>query len=332
MVTRIVPTVQRFLDRYWRIAFWSMLWLILGILLTNTFIFFATGTNNTSCPKDKLTSQQLGCDDYATAANSIRSLDAQFDAAIPQYIHAKKVTRASVWVRNLTSMQWASTNENDTYAPASLMKLPLMISYFKVAEIEPSLLKTTLVFEPSSALNSSTQDFAPQQKLVPGQTYTVEQLIEHMIIYSDNDAEAVLADHLDPTIFNQTLVDLGIKIPQNNSTVDFVTPKTYAGIFRTLYNSSYLSRDDSEKVLELLSKSTFTGLADPLPQGTVVAHKFGEREVDSYGSVATRELHDCGIVYKSDRPYSICIMTAGTNWNDMLSVIHDLSEMAYKAL
>src|SRR5262249_2238814 len=163
---------------------------------------------------------------------------------------------------------------------------------YKVAEVEPSLLDTKIIYTPSQLLNADSQDFAPPDPLVVGQSYTVEQYIEHMIIDSDNNAAAILLAHIDSDVFDNTLIDLALKIPGNMQNYDFVTAKTYAAIFRMLYNASYLNRNYSQKLLNLLSSATFKGMAQSLPASVVVAHKFGEREVDNPdGTVQTRELH-----------------------------------------
>lgn len=282
-----------------------------------------------------LTSQSLDCGSYDDSSSRLKAVDAAIDAAVAGYIKEGKATAISVWVRDLEGKQTASNNENQQYAPASLLKLPLMIAYFKVAELDPTLLDTKLPYTNTGVLNDSIQDIAPSSTLVPGQSYTVEQLIEDMIVNSDNNATAALMAHLDPVIFTNTLLDLGIKIPNadNSATRDFITAKSYATIFRMLYNSSYLSRGFSQKALTLMSKTAFRGINEPLPAGTTVAHKFGEREVDNPdGSVQVRELHDCGIVYKDKTPYSLCIMTQGKNFNDLLTVIEGLSSAVYKKI
>lgn len=307
----------------------------LGMLLSTYFIpgVVQTINGNAACLRlYPLTSQSLDCANYDDSASRLKGVDTAIDTATALYIKEGRATAISVWVRDLNDAQTASTNENQRYDPASLLKLPLMIAYFKVAELDPTLLQTTLPYTDTGIVNDSIQDFAPSSSLIVGQSYTVEQLIEDMIINSDNNATAALLAHLDPSIFTQTLLDLGIKIPSSDNTGlhDFITAKSYATIFRTLYNSSYLSRDDSQKALALMSKEAFAGIAGPLPAGTVVAHKFGEREVDNMdGSVQVRELHDCGIVYKKNEPYTLCIMTQGQNFTDLLSVIQNISQIVY---
>ena len=301
-------------------------WVLLGILAAALLFVYTQQAQTTKAIQDcikqySLTSQTLDCVTYQESADTLHSLDAALDQQTALYIQEGKATRVSIFVRDLETKQWASTNENQTYDPASLIKLPLMIAYYKAADVDPSTLTTQLMYTVSTSTGDTMQDFLSQANLVPGQMYSVEQLIEAMIIDSDNNAAGVLQAHLYPGIFQNTLIDFGITIPRSNNTYDFVTAKTYSNIFRMLYNASYLTRNYSQKALDLLASSTFKALAKPLPSSVVVADKFGEREFDdANGNPVSRQLHDCGIVYKDTRPYSICIMTEGANFGDLQSI------------
>ncbi len=277
----------------------------------------------------EFTSASLGCSQYGESVVRMRALDQSLNDAVNLYLKNGKAKRISVWTRDLETKQWAAVNEFDTFTPASLLKVPLMITYFKLAELEPGILNERFVYEKSSTLNSDNQTFKPQNPLVPGQTYSVETLIEHMVTDSDNDAAAMLAARLDNALYRQTLIELGINVPFGNDYVDFLTAKTYANIFRTLYNASYLQRIYSEKALSIMSKSAFGGMAESIPESVTVAHKFGELQLDMNGRSALRQLHDCGIIYKKDRAYSLCIMTQGDNFDDLYSVIKGLSALVY---
>jgi beta-lactamase class A len=309
--------------------------ILLGIFLGALGTYYALSLSGSNAQSDcltkyPLTSQSLDCDTYNDSRNHLEALDQALETAATQYIKDKKVTRVGVWVRDLETKQSAGVDENESFAPASLLKVPLMIAYYKVSEINPAVLQTQLVYTKSPVLNSDSQNYRPATTLVEGQSYSVEDLISHMVTESDNDAAALLLSHIDQQIFNQTLLDLGIKVAKGSDTLDFVTAKTYGTIFRILHNASYLTRGDSQKALALMTQSNFKGMSDPLPSSVVVAHKFGEREVDDTdGTVQTRQLHDCGIVYKDPRPYSICIMTEGTDFNTLLSVIEEISKLTY---
>jgi hypothetical protein len=314
---------------YVRVFFAGLVGMLLGAGIVAWYIPAHTGQS--TCSKNyPLINSAVDCGDYEQSAENLQNIDSAADDAVALYIKEGKATNASVWVRDLTTQQWASTNEYDRYAPASLLKVPLMIAYYKLAELEPNLLDTQFTYRLSSDA-STTPEFPPSQLLVPGQSYSVETLIEHMIKYSDNNAADVLAANIDQTILSNIFVDLGIEIPSANGSknYDFITAKTYASIFRSLYNASYLNAQYSQKALGLLSQTGFKGISASLPHGTVVADKFGERGYTDTNGTAVRELHDCGIVYKPGKPYVLCIMTSGASEDDLLSVLKNISSIVY---
>jgi beta-lactamase class A len=309
---------------------WSGCGVLAGILLTSLYIIEQKRLQENCAKEFQFTNQSLGCAEYEESISSMKSLDQELNDATKRYVKDGRATSVSVWVRDLKTRQWAASNEFERYTPASLMKVPIMITYYKLAEIEPTILEKKIPYVRANKPDAG-QYFPPQSQLIPGKSYTVEELIEQMIINSDNDARAILSDYVEPKLVNNTRVDLGIEIPLDPNSVDFTTVKTYANIFRILYNASYLRRDFSEKALSLMSKTTFKGIREPLPASVSVSDKFGEREVViTDGTLVMRELHDCGIVYKKSHPYSICIMTKGENFDGLLSVIRELSELTYE--
>jgi beta-lactamase class A len=332
-ISCIIERMQIRLIRAPRLAVISVLVFILGVMGGVAYTLYAARAQiNADCVKlYPLTNINIDCGEYSDSSTRLKNIDSTLTDAADLYIKEGKATNISVWVRDLTSLQWASVNENDRYAPASLLKVPLMIAYYKLAEIEPSLLTTKFTYQLSPAQDAPSPIFPPQKLLTVGQDYTVDDLISQMILYSDNNAADVLAAHIDPDIFNNILLELGIKIQsvKSDNLRDFLTAKTYGSIFRNLYNASYLDQAYSQKALDLLSKTTFSGIDAPLPKGTIVAQKFGERGVDNADGTSVRELHDCGIVYKKSQPYSICIMTKGTDEASLLSIIKDFSQITY---
>jgi beta-lactamase class A len=212
------------------------------------------------------------------------------------------------------------------------MKLPLAIAYFKLAEVDPSILAAPIMYERKEPVNSDTQNIKPSNPLVIGTSYTVHELIEHMLVNSDNDASSLLVSHIDTKIFENTLIELGIKIPGNSQNYDFLNAKSYGAIFRNLYNASYLNRESSQEILSLLVTSSFKGIDQLLPASTKVAHKFGESEFVTEEGTVAHELHDCGIVYKDQHPYTICVMTEGDSYQELTEVIKTISLLAYSHL
>jgi len=261
----------------------------------------------------------------------IKKLDYELNELINSSIKDKKATKVSVFFRDLTSKKWVGINQNENYAPASLLKLPLLITYFKLLEIQPTLFSEKYVFKKDPG--SHAQDFEPEIQLEEGKEYTVEELLRRMIVYSDNDAMLFLGEIMDPDFLKKVFSDTGISVRvDEKNEKDFVSPQTYSNILRMLYNSSYLTRQGSENILEMLDKTNFRdGLVAGVPSETLVSHKFGERKIINKSASSTiNELHDCGIIYYPEHPYILCIMTTGDNFNNLKEIIKKASALVYK--
>lgn len=114
------------------------------------------------------------------------------------------------------------------------------------------------------------------------------------------------------------------------------TARSFAGVFRVLYNASYISKEYSNQLLSILAQASYTnGATALLPKTVKVAHKFGERTItDLSGTVMLHQLHDCGVVYGQgrDEPYVFCIMTEGKNFEDLESILQEVSNETYKEM
>ena len=265
-----------------------------------------------------------------SVANAIQS-------AISQDKSAGDITDASVYFSDFTTGQWASINGDEKYYPSSLGKVPIMMAYYAMAENTSSILEEENSYPAESPDLNTQQEIPPTSSITPGQEYTNEQLIEYMIKYSDNDAADVLTTLATPAEqqgVQAVYSDLDIPTDPDvtASTSDIMTPQQYAILFKTLYNATYLSRDDSEKALALLTQTTFTqGIVAGVPSSTAVAHKYGLASYLSNGVPYQWELHDCGIVYAPGHPYLLCVMTKGTtSIAAQEKAIADISAAAYQ--
>jgi beta-lactamase class A len=237
------------------------------------------------------------------------------------------ISTVAVYFRDLNNGPWYGVNESQNYSPASLLKVPLMIAYFKQAEANPAVLNTKLTYSKLVDVGSEYQYFRPSQTIELGKSYTVNELIERMIVYSDNQALALLSSY-NESAWLKTYTDLGINIPPMRGLDDYMSVKDYASFFRILYNASYLNKEHSSLALELLSKSEFNwGLRAGVPPEIGVAHKFGERHINDM-----QQLHDCGIVYYPNHPYLLCIMTRGRNLSALAKAIQEISGLIYNEI
>jgi beta-lactamase class A len=254
-------------------------------------------------------------------------LENKLKKIINHNIASNKVKLVSLYYRNLNNGPWIGINENEEFSPASLLKMPLMISYFKIAESKKEILQEKIKMHEQADVVA--QNISPQKKAIEGKEYTVEELIELMIIYSDNNASNTLIQYIEntnPGYLDKVYQDLGIDMLEKNKLENFMKIKDYSSFFRILYNSSYLNREMSEKALRLLSKSNFNeGLRADIPSYINISHKFGERVLSD-----SQQLHDCGIVYQPKQPYLLCIMTRGDSLDSLSEVIQEISQVVYK--
>jgi beta-lactamase class A len=235
------------------------------------------------------------------------------------------ISEMAVYLRDLNNGPWLGIDENKKFAPASLLKIPVMIAYYAEAERNPSILNQKVVYTDTTNLNAN-ENIKPNNAIEKGKEYTINELIRRMIVYSDNDAMALLVEKLPLSIQDKVYQDLGLSIPGARTLEDFMTVKEYASFFRILYNASYLSKEYSQKALELLSEVDFAnGIRAGVPSKIRVANKFGERNFQG-----RKQLHDCGIVYYPNNPYLLCIMSRGDDFSEMAQSIRDVSALVYR--
>ena len=247
---------------------------------------------------------------------------------IYSWIGQGRIEHASVYLRDLEFGPWMGIDEEETYGAASLLKVAVMLTLLRQEELRPGTLQQRIEVTPEM-MSQFEQHFGPERSISPGNVYTLEQLMEYMIVDSDNNATNVISMYLasleeDMPPLMRTLEELGF-IGQNKED-DSLTVKQSASLFRLLYNSSYLDKDMSDRALSLLTRTTFDhGIVAGVPSGITIAHKFGER----IGEGGSRQLHDCGIVYHPDGAYMLCVMTRGKDPEALAAIIADISRMVY---
>ena len=267
----------------------------------------------------------------SNAGTVLAALKTALSRAIAQHIASRDADKISIYIRALNSGRWIAINPDEHYSPASLLKVPTMMTFFKLAESDPGILSRQVLFS-GNFNDNNAEHFKPGRKIQAGQSYTINELVKAMIVYSDNNATRILHDNVKDSLFEKVYGDLGISISGSGPVDDFMTVGQFTYFFRTLYNATYLNRALSERALGLLSMSDFSeGIEAGVSSSTVVAHKFGERTILAPDkSVIARELHDCGIVYYPLHPYLLCVMTSGKDFDRLAAVIQDISRMVYE--
>ena len=242
---------------------------------------------------------------------------------------AKGLMQYAIYYRALDSAVWFGFNENEVFFPASLLKTTIALAAYKQEESEPGFLKKPFLFtqqikdKGKGRINDGTV-------LVVGNTYTVQELVKIMLDNSDNSARDLLTTYISADYIVQLYQYLGINEPLASQNFG-ISIANYALFFRMLYSATFLYEDHSETILSILTKTDFSyGVTRDIPKDLVVAHKYGVFNLpkDENG-VELQELHECGIVYDSDKPYLICVMTKGTDQNVLADFIARVSKVVY---
>jgi len=271
----------------------------------------------------------LECHSDESRYRLLRPFRQKLEAHIHEAVQRKAAIHVSVYFRDLNNGPWMGINERERFEPASLMKVPLMMAYFAMNEEDRGVFSRQVKLDFPESFNLEG-NIRPREQMVRGRSYTIDELIRRMIVYSDNDASELLLQRADAETLASVYLDLGLSDPRTITEWDFMTVKEYASFFRILFNASYLSKADSERALRILAQCDFKdGLVAGVPPDTVVAHKYGERSLADQ-RLPVRQLHDCGIVYYPQHPYLLCVMTRGTDFTALSGVVRDVSRLVYE--
>lgn len=260
-----------------------------------------------------------------------------FRSKIEKYIVKEKsdgkASDISVYFRDLNNGPWFGIDEDKAFAPASLIKVPLMMVYLNQAQFNPKMLQSKLAYETYQG-QYEMQVYKPPRVLTLGESYTIDDLILRMIAYSDNEAALLLRQNMDTTVLNETFRDFGIPAFDEKNVADSMSIRDLTSFFRVLYNASYLGKEMSNRALRILAQADFkNGIVAGVPSGITVAHKFGEREiVYEDGREPETQLHDCGIVYHPRKPYLLGVMTRGKSLEDLGVIIQGISRIVYEEI
>lgn len=191
-------------------------------------------------------------------------------------------------------------NEKVDYESASLLKLPLVITYFMGVENSGLDINQDVTIQK----NQIDDGYGELWKSGPGTRLSIDSLISYALVKSDNTAAKVLADQVKASDYIDVYNGLDIEVPEPNNPVKLAA-KSYSSIFKALYFSSLINREHSQKILDLLTRTDFHDeLPAGVPTSVPVAHKVGITYDTLY--------QDCGIVYEPQRPYILCMISQST--------------------
>ena len=260
---------------------------------------------------------------YDCESQELAPLKEQLSQRIQTWKTEKKVTRASVFYKELNSVHWTGVNQKDGYYPGSLLKLALLINVLKLSESNPALLDQRIVF--STGVNMPVLE-VPDNPLIPGKDYSVRELLKLCIAESSNDATSLLVNVFNKELYKELFAEVEITVPELEDKYYKMSAEDYSKFFRLLYNATYLNRAKSEYAMEVLTQCKFQkGMSKLLPPQTRIAHKFGEH----YGDGSLTQFHEGGIVYAAGKTYLVVIMTEGADHQTLVDCVAELSKLCF---
>lgn len=258
-------------------------------------------------------------------------LKKEINSIISQNKQSGVIVDAAVYFRDLNNGPWLGINEKSEFVAASLLKVPMMLLMLKMNEFEPGIMDMRITYQ--GQYDNKDNLHQPVKSLVASSTYTVRQMVEKMVVHSDNKSWKVLQDEVKQRAESESLVnamaELGVIMPTDQAKSFAISAKGYSAMFRVLFNSSFLSRSNSEYALKLLAQGDFDeGLSQGLPEDVVLANKFGYNDPQD-GEY--QQLHDCGIVYYPEHPYLLCVMSKKSKNNSKSApFIAEVSRAVYR--
>lgn len=208
-----------------------------------------------------------------------------------------------IYFEYLASGTSVGVDSNDSFFGASLLKLPVAMKTYRLAEDGKLDMGQEVVIEQKHI----DKGFGELWKRGVGSKVKVAEAVRLSVAESDNTADHILRDLVEPRpvsdVFDYLDVDTGVASGPGGG----VTPRGYSSVLRALYLSSYLSYKDSNELLDIMTTSPYDmRIGAGVPKEVKVAHKVGIYKDPNNGS---NEVHaDCGIVYVPKRPYILCIM------------------------
>jgi len=234
-------------------------------------------------------------------------------------------------VEDLATGLTSGVNASASLPAASTIKIPVMVEVFR------QMARGTIDLNSKMHLLRRDRDWGSGDLADGriGEAKTVEQLLWLMINDSDNTATNMLIRRVGRQNVNHTMSALGLRtthlgdyIRSAGTEIRYAlrsSPRDMVKLLDLMARDHLVDEWSSREMLSILTGQTHnTLLPQPLPRKLKIAHKTGSLH---------DTLNDVGIVYLSDEPYIIAVMTTHLQ---SLSIgrhfIRKVSKMAYDHL
>lgn len=207
------------------------------------------------------------------------------------------LTHTSLYFEYLNTGANISMNPDVRVFPASLIKVPLAMAVMKKVEKGDWDLYNQLIM----MKEDRDEAWGDVYKYTVGTPLVISDLIQEMLLHSDNTAYHILYRNLSLDEIRDVFTSLGLE--------DFfdkewkITTKEYTRLMRSLYTANYLNEQHSQMLLEMLTRTGYDEyLSQGIPHDIKFAHKIGENDDKTV-------ILDAGLVYQGNRIYMISMAT-----------------------
>ncbi|GEM_PF-941982 len=314
------------------------IFLLVTIFTTSTFITHNTQTllNHAAAPAQIPSSPQHPTNNNKTQTTSQQHKSITDLKKLEKYLTVEAALlgvsdNVSLYFEDLNQHKEIAIDPTRSWIPASTIKSYVVLEAFRQRRVGLINFNQLITIKPQNVVPTEleTEEFP---LLREGTQATVKQLVEAMVVQSDNTAYNTLLDVLDRRSINATLRSLGftetvvaekLNLDDEQFQRDLVEPgrqpntttvKDLANFFDLLYNKQV---PDSEQMLAIFKQQKInTMLPALIPATTEIAHKTGE-----WAPI----YHDGGVIYKSGEPFVFVVFS---NSNDP-SIVAKLTHVAY---
>lgn len=231
----------------------------------------------------------------------------------------------AVIIRHLDTGEEFTWRGDDVQPTASLIKLPVMVTAYRMADRTAIDLQKVLTLAETDKVPGSG---ILTDHLSVGMTISLRDAIRLMIRYSDNTATNMVVDQIGLPATAAEMKELGFsetrlnsKVYRGDTSIDpdrsklyglgSTTAKETVAILEGIHKGTIASPESCKAMLDHLHACDDKSmLARDLPAGTKVAHKTG---------AVSASRCDAGIVFGPKGPFAICVLTTDNSdrqWTD----------------
>lgn len=243
----------------------------------------------------------------------------------------------SVYLRNLTDGGDFFLNEKEQHYSASVIKLPIMATVFRLFDEGKLSLSEPVLIEREDMVGGA----GVLQHLSPGLPMTVYDLTMLMIIQSDNTATNILIDRVTREEIVKTMDIVGMEhsqfynklmiVPAELEGANKVTAADMGLFLEKLAHGKISSLYACEQMVEIMKRQQIHYMTEHLPDGDgrFVGEEGAWEFASKTGSV-TDLRHDLGLFYAKGKTYVTVIMASECHHLKSLPVIAQIGELIYQ--